>query len=291
MTLVTLDSGVLRVTIDSLGAELTSLIDVAGRELLWQAGPAWRRHAPVLFPIVGRMPGDQLVHDGIPYPMGQHGFARDRQFGVVMEGEHAAVFTLVDDAETRIHFPFPFRLQIRFELSGASLAVITTVSNTGTEQFSASLGEHPAFAWPLVPGIPREFHTLEFPFDEPAPIRRISDGLLSPDSRPTPVVGSTLALVDSLFVDDAVIFDRLGSRSLLYSAPGAPSITVDFPDFPLLGVWSKAPGEFVCIEPWFGMTAPLGFTGEYDSKPGQFVLAPGTERTFAHSITVGRPRA
>jgi galactose mutarotase-like enzyme len=83
----------------------------------------------------------------------------------------------------------------------------------------------------------------------------------------------------------------LSSRSVRYSAPGAPSITVDYPDFPLLGVWSKAPGEFVCIEPWFGMTAPLGFAGEYDSKPGQFVLEPGQERTFAHSITVGQPSA
>ncbi len=289
MSLVTLDNGILRISLNSLGAELTSLIDEAGRELLWQAGPAWRRHAPVLFPIVGRMPGDQLIHDGIGYPIGQHGFARDHRFAVVMEGEHAAVFTLVDDAETRIHFPFPFRLQIRFALTGATLAVITTVSNTGTERFSASLGEHPAFAWPLAPGISREAHTLEFPVEEPAPIRRIVDGLLSPDPRPTPVVGSILSLDDSLFVEDAVIFDHLTSRSVRYSAPGAPSITVDFADFPLLGVWSKVPGEFVCIEPWFGMTAPDGFTGEYDSKPGQFVLEPGTERMFAHSITVGAP--
>lgn len=286
MPLFCLASDDLRVSIDSSGAELTSLIDHVGRELLWQAGPVWKRHAPVLFPIVGRMPGDQLVHDGVAYPIGQHGFARDRQFAAEREGEHAAVFTLVDDAETLALFPFPFRLQIRFDLSGATLAVSSTVENMGTERFSASLGEHPAFAWPLDAALPRDSHTIEFPLNEPAPIRRIVNGLLAPDARPTPVVGATLSLSDALFVDDAVIFDALRSRSVRYSAPGAPTITVDFPDFPLLGVWSKAPGEFVCIEPWFGMTAPAGFSAEYDAKPHQFTLEGGEARTFSYSITV-----
>src|SRR5438309_7108830 len=37
------------------GAELVSLQDAHGFEFLWQAGPEWRRHSPVLFPIGGRL--------------------------------------------------------------------------------------------------------------------------------------------------------------------------------------------------------------------------------------------
>ena len=74
-----------------------------------------------------------------------------------------------------------------------------------------------------------------------------------------------------------------------YSAPGAPAITVAFPDFPLLGVWSKVPGEFVCIEPWYGMTTPKGFEGDFSEKPGQFALEPGQSRTLVQSIRVEQP--
>ena len=39
-------------TINAQGAELSSLRNAEGRELLWQARPQWPRHAPILFPIV-----------------------------------------------------------------------------------------------------------------------------------------------------------------------------------------------------------------------------------------------
>ncbi|MCP6745141.1 hypothetical protein NL531_32775, partial [Klebsiella pneumoniae] len=67
-------SGTLRAVISVQGAELQSLRDASGEEWLWQAGPAWPRHAPVLFPIVGRLPGDTMRHAGGTSRMTQHGF-------------------------------------------------------------------------------------------------------------------------------------------------------------------------------------------------------------------------
>ena len=51
-------------TVSAEGAELRSLRDSSGGEWLWQAGPEWPRRAPVLFPLVGRLPGDVLRHGG-----------------------------------------------------------------------------------------------------------------------------------------------------------------------------------------------------------------------------------
>ena len=47
----------LRVTVESHGAELVSVVNKqTGAEMLWQADPAvWARHAPVLFPYCGRL--------------------------------------------------------------------------------------------------------------------------------------------------------------------------------------------------------------------------------------------
>jgi galactose mutarotase-like enzyme len=286
MTLYELKNDALSVSIAALGAELSSIRDSAGRELLWQAGPVWARHAPVLFPIVGRVPDDRFTVGGREFTMTQHGFARDLFFEAERVGDSSVVFTLSDSETTRRMFPFPFLFQLTYTLSGGTLEVRHRLVNTGETTLHASVGAHPGFAWPLPGAQSRALHTLEFEREEPAPIRRLDGGLLLPDAFPTTVVGRTLELRDSLFADDAMIFDRLESRSVRYTAPGAPVITLAFPDFPILGVWSKVPGEFVCIEPWYGMTAPVDFSGDFADKPGQLSLAPGESRELVYSISV-----
>ena len=72
-----LKNNFLTVTLSDQGAEIQSVKDVnSGREYIWQADPKiWGRHAPVLFPVVGRLKDDQYTYDGKTYHMGQHGFA------------------------------------------------------------------------------------------------------------------------------------------------------------------------------------------------------------------------
>src|SRR3981189_1922687 len=82
----TLRGGAIEATIKTDGAELCSLRNAEGIELLLQAGSAWPRHSPLLFPIVGRLKNDQLQHRGKTYPMTQHGFARDHRFEWAEQG-------------------------------------------------------------------------------------------------------------------------------------------------------------------------------------------------------------
>lgn len=289
MTFYGLADEALSVSIDDLGAELSSVRDAEGRELLWQGGPAWGRRAPVLFPIVGRLPNDELLLGRQVFTMTQHGFARDQRFEAERTSDSSITFTLADNEETRRHFPFAFRLRLRYTLTQGTLELRYSLENPGEETLHASLGAHPGFRWPLPGADSRAEHVIEFEHAEPAPIRRIDgDGLLIAERFPTPVAGDRLELRDSLFADDAIIFDKLGSRSVKYSAPGAPTIRVAFPDFPVLGVWSNPPGGFVCIEPWYGMTSPQDFHGDFRDKPGQLALAPGESRVLAFSIDIQR---
>ena len=68
-----------RVQIDEQGAELASWVSKAdGTEYVWKADPAvWKRHAPILFPIVGRLKGQYYTVGGKKYEITQHGFGRD----------------------------------------------------------------------------------------------------------------------------------------------------------------------------------------------------------------------
>lgn len=261
-------------TILAEGAELCSLVNAAGAEMLWQAGAIWPRHAPVLFPIVGRLADDTLRHQGQTYRLTQHGFARDRRFEWVDRSETACSLMLQDDAATRACFPFSFRFEIGFAVVGSTLTVTYTLYNPMSQPLPASFGAHPAFRWPLRNGLAKPAHTLTFSVQEPAPIRRLSGGLLMPLRFPSPVVGRRLALDESLFAADAIIFDEVASRSVRFAAPDGPAIEVAWEGFTQLGLWMRPGGDFLCIEPWHGHADPVGFAGQFNEKPGLLHVPP-----------------
>ncbi len=268
------------------GAELCALRDSTGRDYLWSAGPAWPRHAPNLFPIVGRLPDDTLTHEGRAYRMPQHGFARDLCFTWIERSATGCTLALTDSPETREMYPFAFRFLLRYTAVGEALHIAFTVENTGTATLPASMGAHPAFRWPITPGTPKEAYTLEFAQAEPEPLRMLARGLLVPQPRPTPIVGTTLALADALFAQDALILPSPRSRSVRYGAATGPSLTVAWSGFEQLGVWSRSGGDFVCIEPWCGMATPAGFSGDFIDKPWLMLIPPGGTREATMSVGI-----
>lgn len=269
------------------GAELCSLKTADGLELLWQAGPAWPRHAPWLFPIVGRLNNDELHHRGQTYKMTQHGFARDLRFAWLEQTAQSCTLQLTDSEATRARYPFGFRLTITYRIESNSLQATIEIANPGNEALPASFGAHPAFNWPLAPGQAKESYRLVFPQAAPAPIRRLAAGLLREQPEPSPLRGTVLPLSEALFADDAVIFGAITSRSVRYEGDRGPSIEIAWDGFRELGVWSKPAGApFLCIEPWRGFASPIGFDGAFADKPGLMHIAPGTTEELSCRITV-----
>jgi galactose mutarotase-like enzyme len=281
-------SDVLTANVLAMGAELCSLRDATGREFLWQAGPPWQRHAPNLFPIVGRLKDDRLRHDGKAYHLTQHGFARDRRLTWLAREKALCRLALTDDAESRAIYPFAFRLILEYEVAGAALHIRFTLENPGTETLPASMGAHPAFNWPLAPGIAKTAHRLVFAEPESGPIFQVKGGLLQAATIPSPVAGRTLALDEALFDADALIFKPVNSRALRYEAAGGPALDISWDGFSDLGIWSLRGGDFVCIEPWLGYASPASFDGDFTEKPGLMHLAPGSSRTAGLTVQIGR---
>src|ERR1700758_2949936 len=127
----TITSMGLSATVLAHGAELCSLKTADGLELLWQAGPEWRRHAPLLFPIVGKLKNDELRHRGQTYRMTQHGFARDHRFEWAVREPDRCTLVLTDNAVTRERYPFAFRLSVSYALQASDLDVTLEIANTG----------------------------------------------------------------------------------------------------------------------------------------------------------------
>ena len=82
--MITLENGILTAKVNPWGAELTSL-KLDGMERIWEGDPAiWGRHAPTLFPLIGRLIGQQYELDGEMISAPMHGFCREREFEVCL---------------------------------------------------------------------------------------------------------------------------------------------------------------------------------------------------------------
>lgn len=278
----------LTAAINPLGAELSHLRDADGRELMTDADPAfWTGRAPLLFPIVGRLMNDRYRLDGKEYSLPKHGFARQQMFEIAEQAADRVTFRLNDNEETRAHYPFAFTLDVTFTLHGATLAIEAMLINISDRDMPASFGFHPAFAWPLPYGGAKTDHRITFEKDEPGDLYRIvPEGWLDAQPVPSPLDGRVLHLNDALFEHDALIWQRLNSRSVRYGAGEGHALEVAFPDTETLGIWTKPGAHFVCIEPWHGLADPDGFAGEIWAKPGILRLPPGEVQKFSMQVTL-----
>jgi len=301
-TITALDNAFLRVGIAEHGAELVSVFDKKENgEMLWQADPAcWGRHAPILFPFVGRPYDGKFRYRGKTYPMGQHGFARDMAFIRVRADDTEAVFVLTDSPETRAVYPFAFRLQVSYEIEDNRIAVGWKVTNpSDREPLLFSIGAHPGFRVPFDGQERKEDYRILFFGPEGKRLQKIAYKLILPDgsgvddthiyAMDIPETG--LPAREELFEKDALILENgQVSAAALIRPGGKPYIRLSCPDFPFFGLWSKpgAHAPFICLEPWYGRADGAGFSGELQDRVGEIMLEPGEEFETGYDIFVGK---
>lgn len=275
----------LTVVIQPEGAELSSIKGSDGFEYLWQADPAvWGRHAPVLFPMVGKLRDGHYELNGKTHEMAPHGFARDMSFKLITQSQTMLVFQLLPTAETREDYPFEFAMNIIYRLNGKALSIEYAVRNTGSSPMPFSIGAHPGFT---LPG-PIEECFLEFEKAETLSTRLLGcKGLISEKTAPVLENTNLLPLSKTLFDRDALIFmDAQSDKITLGAKNSSRRLTVEFPGFPELGIWAKPGAPFVCIEPWFGYADPEQPYGDIWNKPGILKLPAGETFCCTHRVIV-----
>lgn len=274
------------------GAELTSIYHKGNQlEYLWNADPAfWGRHAPVLFPTVGKLINDTYYVSSKAYHLGQHGFARDRRFEVIEQTATSILFCLEADDKSKAIYPYAFALRIRYQLEENRVKVSYEVENTDNERIYFSIGAHPAFNVPLASGENFEDYYLDFKVDEPLETLALEGAYRSGKvNKLVQKSARELPLTYELFKKDALIFEGLIANEIsIRSRVSDHFVTVDFPDFPFVGVWTPKPGApFLCIEPWFGVADSVGDSVEIRDKAGIEHLDPEAIFGAEYTISIG----
>lgn len=287
----TIKNNMIEVVILDHGAEVQSVKGAhTGEEYMWQADPEiWGRHAPVLFPIVGRLKNDEYKYQGKTYHMGQHGFARDCDFEVENHTQESITFLLKDNEKTREMYPFKFEFRVNYNLMNNLLEENFSVVNKSDETMIFGVGGHPGFNLPVNNGEEKE----DYYFDMHPSIARVKIPLkgayLDWNNRSLASTDSFIGLSDELFKDDALIYELHGhdNKVSLRTDKSKFHINVWTRNAPYVGIWSQYPktANYVCIEPWWGIADREDADGELEHKYGMNHLEPGKEYQAGFSIT------
>lgn len=280
-----ISSEALTVNIQRKGAEVQSITNKQGLEYVWQADPdVWPRHAPVLFPIVGRLKENRFVFNGNSYALSQHGFARDLDFEVAEQGSDFIVFELRSGSETLKTYPFDFIFRIAYRLDRDCLSCTYTVINPSPQPLWFSVGAHPGFNCPLQPGEQFEDYYLEFE-KEDLYCTGLDNGLRSAANYKLILSNKRLCLEPGLFDRDALVFENGQiNRISLGSLRSGHKITLLCEGWPYFGIWTKKGcRNFICLEPWYGIADRVDAGGELTQKDGMMLLEAGKEFTCSYS--------
>lgn len=284
----TIKSSQFTAEIDEHGAQLTHLYNNDDHfDYIWN-NPLWEKHAPILFPAIGRSNDDAYLVDGKKYEMPQHGFAGDHDFEVVSHQDDQVELLLRSDGSTKKYYPFDFEFTVTFKLNDSGLQVAFKVDNKSNGDLSYSLGFHPAFNVPIngegsfndyrldLAPASQSLDTYEI-VKKPNPYR---------SGKVTKLVNYKNGIVDldhNMFEKGLVIIKNTGIKSVkLYSDDTEHTVSIDVSDFDHVTLWTKegADAPFLCIEPFNGLPDVYGDLVELSQKEGNHHLSVGDSKTY-----------
>jgi len=258
-----------------LGAELTSLVS-NGIEYIWNGDSTfWNRHTPVLFPFVGSEINNLYTYKDIPYTIGQHGFARDKEFSVTQQTTTSITFQLVQDDTSLKIYPFDFILELTYTLTNKTLTTSYSVRNPSKEKLYFSIGGHPAFKCPFEIDHQRDDYNIQFDTLDTPMSQSIKDGLRTDNEYSVFKEKGNLQLTKDIFDKDALVFNPnpFSKATFIHKPSGKKYLSIEFKNFPYLGIWSKnRKSPFVCIEPWYGIADHVDHNQDLTQKEGIILL-------------------
>ncbi len=281
--MITISNEFLTATFSEIGAELKSL-KCGDKEHIWYGDPQfWTGSSPVLFPICSGLKDDEFIYEGKTYTMQKHGFARRAEFEVETADQSSATFLLSSDNCPKENYPFQYEFRIIYTLTGKKLNVEYNIRNLTDGDMYFSVGAHEAYLCPE--GI--DNYEIVFEKAENLDAYQLEGPLLSDNTKSYGQNTTVLALNNSLFENDCLIFKNLNSRSvILRNKTTDQKIKVDFEGFPYMLVWTVPGAPYVCIEPWCGITDNVNTTKNFAEKEGIERIVKGGSFYRIHSFEI-----
>lgn len=281
--MIELKNKYLTVKINSLGAELKSMVCNDTR-YIWEGNEEnWKLSAPLMFPICGGLKDDKYTYRGKEYTLEKHGYIRFKTFEIENISETSVTLLHKSDEQTKVSYPFDYELRVVYTLIDKTLKMDYLVKNLSNETMYFSIGSHEGYYTPE--GI--EDYDVVFPQNETLNSNILYGNLLSDQQLPIIKDTNVLPLYNKYFMVDALVFRGIKSRSAtLRNRKTGKAVRVDFPDDKYFLLWQKPNAPFICLEPWSGIADTVGSSYDITEKEGIMTIEQNGEYTHTHSITI-----
>jgi galactose mutarotase-like enzyme len=279
--IITISNSQLTATINTLGAELISLVK-NNKNYIWNIDETyWNKTSPVLFPIVGRLKYDSYSFNEKTYQLPRHGFARNMEFTFDKKSDSQVIFELNETEETKAIYPFSFKLLMAYTLMENELVIEYFVRNQSDEVLPFSIGAHPAFAI----SDKLENYSLQFNAADTFETHHLENESFIGKTTLVDTKNNAIALNYALFEKDALVFKQLNSNEVTLKNNDKAILKVNYEHFPYFGIWTKQNAPFLCIEPWCGLADTINHNGNLEEKEGINHLPAGED--FLRAIRIG----
>ncbi len=279
----------LELVVSSHGAEKQSLVSKETNiSYLRDIDQYWNRHAPLLFPIVGKLRDLKTFINNKEYSMNQHGFLRDQEFELYSQSESELVLVNKFNEETLKKYPFEYKVFVKYILEGKTLHTEFTVVNEDYQVIPFNYGGHPGFKLPLYENETFEDYTVKFEKTEnfDAPTVKLDNGTLDFVNTIKYSNIDEIKLNYKYFEIDAIVIPNVKSQSVKLVNKEDKGIKFDFKGFPSLAIWTKPNAPFVCLEPWIGYADHHDSNYQFIEKDNMQFLNPGDKFSVTYSITI-----
>lgn len=283
----------LRLSVKEAGGSLTSVFDKKRNvELLYQPLPdSWQGQDIFIFPFVARLVDGTYTHNGKEYSFKNHGLIRYMTGKGEITKEGDILVSFHSDEETLKRYPFLWEASARYHLEKNSYTVTYTIKNLSNETLPFMVGGHPAFK---VPGIRKDD---EFDMTGNKVIFPQKEKLFRVRQEETFSFN-----IDNVFYEETDHIDLSKKlfreiNTIILLAEDIPEITLSKTDgssitlqkgrAPYLALWSDTKyGDYIAMEPWYGIPDYVIPVKEISEKPGMNYLEPMAERAFSYRVLI-----
>lgn len=282
----------LKIEINTKGGALASIYDKkSNEELLYQPDKrSWMGQDVVIFPFVASLKDRRYLVDNQEYMLRNHGIIRYYELSCKQVSDCELIMYLDSNEDTLKEYPFKFHFEVKYSIDKNQLLIDYRVNNTDSKEMYFSLGGHPALK---VSGIETEVEykildtTVIFNKDI-STIRYVLNK-----------EGNLISHVEECKLPcELVVSKELidAAKTLIYDATEIDEVVLktknrkykfDISKSKILAIWTlKGLGDYLCIEPWWGIPDFEQPELELKSKPLIMSLESGKEYCTGYSIII-----
>ncbi len=279
-------------TVSTLGAELISLKSADGEEYIWQGADGfWQDHAPLLFPVCGRLKDQKYTSGGTEYLMDAHGFLKNSEFAVATKEGGQITMSLSSNEETKKVYPFDFNAMATYTLDGDKITFSFKITNTGKCEMPYMFGWHPGFNLPTGDGLDINDYRLDFGEN----VSKLNwfylqnGAFVCPTPKEYPIENNSYVLCeDEIYKNDTMIFTAHENKLSMYADGHPYKLELSWSEnLPYLCIWKDEfnAAKFICLEPWSSVPNDGETAENFDTRKMNRLGASESE-TYTYTLKI-----